>query len=57
MIRLQIGHTPVALRHCNQHALQHACQQPVLTVGSLYASRQIRHPNAEPSDVAFCENN
>jgi hypothetical protein len=35
VIRLHIGQSFVALRQRNQHALQHVCQQPVDTVGSV----------------------
>jgi hypothetical protein len=49
VMRLHMGHSFVAPRQRSQHARQHVCQQPVLTVGSVYASRQIRHC-VEPAD-------
>jgi hypothetical protein len=47
-----MGHSFVAPRQRSQHARQHVCQQPVLTVGSVYASRQIRHC-VEPADGSW----
>ena len=43
VILLHIGHNFVDPKHLSQHSLQHVCQQPVETVGSLYGSRQMRH--------------
>jgi len=42
VMRLQMGHNFVEPRHLNQHSLQHVCQQPIDTVGSVYGSIQIR---------------
>lgn len=51
VIRLHIGQSFVEPKQRNQHSLQHVCQHPVETVGSLYWSRHIRQRREAEDDT------
>ena len=55
VMRLQIGQSFVEPMQRSQHSRQQACQQPVLTVGSTYASRHILQEELDVGAAIDCE--